>query len=312
MPDIVFPQYPTASWQAKGKRALAFAVSSLRETGGNRLVPHERPRRDGAKHDDTGSLAKQYQLAVPVYTTCEDPNVEVDRYYPNILNELIDSFDVHEVGTLTLPTRGARRCRAASYERTETAEERDGAAVTFTFVEDNEDAVLTSSFINPSARSTAKRGAEAAAFSLASQGIPDKSFGASLAEFASDLEGLAGAPDAFMADLKTKAGQIQSASDRITEAFSGGRSEAGLLLLDPVSAHVHRQLALLKDTVGRVVAEKLSNRPRLKVVTFPNAVGLPQVAAKYQQNLVDLLAANPQLGNAFAIPPKTPINIYES
>lgn len=312
MPDVVFPQYPTATWQAKGKRALAFAVGQLRESGGNRLVPHERPRRNGAKFDDTGSQAKQFQIASPFYTTCEDPGIEADRYYPQVLNELIDSFDVHEVGTLTLPTRGPVRCRAQSYDRTEAAEERDYAAVTFTFVQDNEDSVLTSSFINPSARSTAKRGAEAAAFFLESQGASSKSFGASLAQLASDIEGLAAAPDAFVADLKTKAHQIQSAADRITDAFSGGSGDGGSLLLDPVSAHVHRQLALLKDTVGRAVAEKLSNRPRRKVVKFKTAVGIMQVAAKHNQSIADLLAANPQIGNPFLIPEGTPINIYES
>jgi hypothetical protein len=184
--------------------------------------------------------------------------------------------------------------------------------VSFTFVEDNEDGVLASSFISPSARSTAASVAEASAFSLEQQGVPSSDFGSSLAELAAGIESLANAPDEFMADLETKATQIRSATERITEAFSSGEDGAGSLLLDPVAAHVWRHTALLVDTTSRVVAEKLSNRPKLRTVTFKYVVSMPQVAAAHQQDFVALLAANPKIGNAFAIPAGTPINIYVS
>lgn len=312
MPDDKFPQYPPATWQAKGKRAISFAVEQLQESGGNRLVPHERTRRNGAKYDDTGSKSVTYTIVSPFYTTCEDPGVSQDTLYPEDLNDLIESFTVHEVGDLTVPTRGKRRCRLESYQRTEASAERDHASVTFTFVEDNEDGVLASSFINPSARSTAVAVADAAEFSLEQQGIPSTDFGASLAELAAGIEALAGAPDEFMADLETKATQIRSATERIVDAFSSGSGGAGVLLLDPVASHVWRHTALLVDTTSRVVAEKLSHRPKLKTVTFKYVVGLPQVAAAHQQDFAALLAANPKIGNAFAISAGTPINVYVS
>jgi len=310
MPDEVFPRYPTATWQAKGRRKIAFAIESIQETGGNRLVPHERSRRNGAKYDDTGSKPRTFSIASPFYTTCEDPGVNTETYYPTDLNEMIDSFTVHEVGDLVLPTRGPIRARLQDYTRSETMSERDAAGVSFVFAEDNEDGVLASSFTAPSARSVASQYGEAAEFSLEQQGIPPTDFGTSLAELASAVEAIAAQPFEFIADLQTKATQVRSASDRILGAFGGGSDGAGLLLLDPVAGLVHRQLATLADTTARVVAEKLSSQPRLRVVRFKYPVGMPQVAAKYGQDLGALLAANPQVGNAFAIPPGTPINVY--
>jgi prophage DNA circulation protein len=310
MPDTVFRQYPTASWTAKGKRRITFAIESIQESGGNRLVPHERARRNGAKYDDTGSSPRTFSITSPFYVGCEDPGVDPVNYYPRDLNDLIDSFRVHEVGDLVLPPRGPIRARLQSYTRAETFAERDYASVAFVFVEDNEDGVLTSSFVAPSARSVASRYGEAVAFSLEQQGIPSTDFGVAIATLAAEIEDLAGQPFEYMQDLKTKATQVKAANDRILNAFGGGREDAGILLLDPVSAHVHRQIATLTDTTARVVAEKISALPRLKVVRFKQPVGMPQVAAKFSQDLGQLLAANPQIGNAFAIPAGTPVNVY--
>ena len=312
MPNDVFPRYPSATWQAKGRRRITFAVESVDEAGGNRLVPHERARRDGAKHDDTGSVGRVFSVASPFYTTCEDPGVDTANYYPRDLNDMIASFTVHEVGDLVLPTVGPIRARLKDYRRVETFSERDAAGVTFVFLEDNEDGVLTSSFVAPSARSVAGQYGTAAAFSLEQQGIPSTDFGVSLATLASEIEALASQPFEFVADLQTKATQIRSFNDRVLDAFGGGTEGGGVLLLDPVTAVVHRQIATLTDTTARVVAEKLSAQPRLRVVRFKQPVGMPQVAARFSQDLAALLAANPQIGNAFAIPPGTPINVYAS
>lgn len=312
MPDEVFPRYPTATWQAKGRRKIAFAIESIQETGGNRLVAHERSRRNGAKYDDTGSKPRTFTIASPFYTTCEDPGVNTDTYYPTDLNEMLSSFAVHEVGDLVLPPQGPIRARLQDYTRSEATSERDAAGVTLVFVEDNEDGVLASSFVAPSARSVASQYGEAAAFTLEQQGIPSTDFGAALATLASEIEALASQPLEFIADMQTKATQVRAAQARILDAFGNGSEGTGAVLLDPITAVVHRQLATLADTTARVVAEKLSSQPRLRVVRFKQVVGMPQVAAKYEQDLGALLAANPQIGNAFAIPPGTPINIYAS
>ncbi|HZL96151.1 MAG TPA: DNA circularization N-terminal domain-containing protein, partial [Vicinamibacterales bacterium] len=108
MPDEIFPRYPPASWQVPGRALITFLVEDIQEDGGNRLVAHERPYRDGAKHDDTGSRAKRWAITSPSYNDHTEEGVEQNQY-PAVLNALIDSFDVHETGTLTLPTRGAVR-----------------------------------------------------------------------------------------------------------------------------------------------------------------------------------------------------------
>lgn len=307
----IFELYPVCTWQVPGFAAISFPVENISEDGGNRLVPRERARRDGAKHDDTGSRAKRYTLRCSFHTGSEEPDVpNVELLYPDILNELMRSFDVHEVGTLTLPTKGIRRCRAESYSRVEDMGERDAASVTLTFVEDNEDGTTSASFSAPSARSLAKNVAQEATASLDSMGCDATDFGTSLNEMAAAIETLAGAPSEFVADIVTQAAQVRSATARIQESFSGGEDGQGALLLDPIGSRVYRALATFADTASRAAGEKLAGEPRLTSVRYGYQVSLFQVAADYAQDFVKLQAANPQVGDPFAIPARTPINVY--
>ena len=58
--DGIFGLYPTATWDVKGK-SISFPATRIEETHVNRLVPHERMYRKGARYDNTGPKAKAWQ-----------------------------------------------------------------------------------------------------------------------------------------------------------------------------------------------------------------------------------------------------------
>lgn len=313
MADNIFPQYPPGSWQVPGRRAIAFLIEDIQESGGNRLVPHERPYRDGAKHDDTGSRAKRWTVSSPFFNDHDEEGVET-ALYPDVLNELIASFDVHETGTLVLPTRGAVRCRAESYDRDETFAERDSASVRFVWVQDNEDDVTAASFTAPSARSIAVSRADETVFSLQSGGVYDDNV-ASLQEFAAGLEALAAAPGQFIDDIEGQGRRLQLAADRIEVAFSNAEdraiSEQQSLMLDPANSLAGRQLRGMRDIAARAVADRLSALPRIVTRTFPRVISLIAIAPQFKQDLDTLLDLNRRYQNPLAIPAGKPVRMIE-
>lgn len=199
MPEI-FEQYQVCTWAVAGRK-MAIPLEAIRERGGNRLVVLERPYREGAKLDDTGAVAKVYELTVAIFNGNTEEGVG-ESIYPDLANEIVASFDQHETGTLTLPTVGPKRCRAQSYERGEKPDERDTAYLQLVFMEDNEDSITSSSFLAPSARSVSRTLSEQTTFSLSAAGA----FGAdtaSLTDFAASLETLMNAPGEFVGDIET-------------------------------------------------------------------------------------------------------------
>src|SRR5262245_48579282 len=220
----LFEKFVVCTWEVTGY-SIPLPVGRIEEDGGNRLVPRERPNRRGAKVDDTGSSAVQWLLVCDFYNGISEPGMPAEEMYPDLLNKLVQSFDVHETGTLRLPHIGSRRCRAWKYKRIETSEERDTGLTTLTFLEDNEDATTTATFQSPSARSVAKQQAESTTFSAENAGIDAGDLGQSLDEMAADLEGLANAPFEYVGDLETKAKQIDGACERIEAVYTKATDE---------------------------------------------------------------------------------------
>lgn len=313
--DGVFEQYPVAEW-AVGTVVIAFPVARIQELGGNRLVRHKRIHRDGARLDDTGSQEKIWELTCDFHTDNNDPGIDNSGLYPQTLNDLIDSFDIHETGTLTTTTRGKRKCRAESYRRVEDAMERDMAAVVFTFVEDNEDDATAQSFQAPTARAIGKLTGEAASAAAASQGVGLNDAFSQINAKAAELESLASAPTDFIADLDAKANILSSKVIAIEKAFANTANTAGgevaLLLTNPGASHAGRMLRKLSDVARRSTIDIVSAGPRIIAKTFPRTVSLFDVATELNQSIDTLLKLNPKIGDPLAILPKTPINIYES
>ena len=306
----LFEKFTLCAWEVTGYR-IALPVIRVEEDGGNRLVPRERAHRRGAKVDDTGSAPVQWLLVCDFYNGITEPGMPAEDMYPDLLNNLVKSFDVHETGTLTLPHIGPRRCRAWKYKRIETSEERDAGLTTLTFLEDNEDATTAASFQSPAARSVAKQQAESTTFSAESAGIDASDLGQSLTELASELEGLANAPGEYVGDLETKAKQIEAACERIEAVHTQAVDEAGKLLTRPDQSLVVRKLRQLRDTTARVVGERLSSMPRLVPKRFGSQRSIFDVATELGQDAQKLMQANPGIEDMLAIPAGTPVLVFE-
>jgi len=102
-----FEQYSVASWTVNN-RTLAFPAKVINDNGGNRIVQRERPFRDGAKLDDTGSRATVWAFEVLFENSIEESGLEINAMplYPDVINAIIESFKTHETGDLVVPTVG--------------------------------------------------------------------------------------------------------------------------------------------------------------------------------------------------------------
>jgi len=168
--ETVSEQYPIAKFEVQG-RAETFVVTSIEEAGGNRIVRHERPFRDGSKLDDTGSDPITWTIESVFNNTIQEDGLGPDPLYPTVLNRIIRLFNVHETGNLTVPTRGTIRARAHTYRRREGSDPVDEASVTFVFIEDNEDAVERGALKEPTARAMLIRLVQQTRFDQESTGL---------------------------------------------------------------------------------------------------------------------------------------------
>lgn len=309
MADGIFEQFPACFWEVTGYK-VPIPVKSINERGGNRLVRRKRQHRNGAKLDDTGSEEKIWQISVDFYNGNDEPDMPGDEFYPGVVNFLIKSFDVHETGTLTLPNIGKRRCRAESYERTESFEERDTAALTLVFVEDNEDFTTASTFTSPSARSVSRRIAEITTFSADQAGVVLADFGAGISELASGVEALINSPFEYVGDLETKAAQVDIACRRIEEAHTNRKTQVGMMLMDPPTSKVLRGLREIRDHAARIVEERQSALPKLVPFIVPDDRSIFDIATQLSQDAGKLIKANPGLSNPLIVPKGTTVRVF--
>lgn len=338
----VFEQYGVGQWQpAYGAVVYAFPVISISETGGNRLVRRERAYRRGCKLDDTGSKETVWTIEAIFENSIEEPSAKAVNgdlmLYPEVLNELIEVFDLYhgEAGNLYVPTRGWVRARLESYDRKESPDEQDCARLTMIFVADNEDKIDAGSFAQPSVSASAIRLSQETTFDQQSEGIwGDDS--QSLQEFASDLESWANAPDDSEREMETKVAATRGSVRRVRKAFSkpvkrvtgttsstpsksaqmgaakaGGRTGRDALR-DPEGAAANQKLHAMEGLAARSKRESRRGQPALVTVVFSRPQSLATVAAIFGQTVGDLIAANPQLDDPLYIPPRTPVRVHDT
>jgi hypothetical protein len=310
MADTIFEQYPLCTWEVPGYK-VPIPVKSISERGGNRLVRRNRQNRNGAKLDDTGSVEKTWTLEVDFFNGNTEEGIPVADLYPDVLNFLVKSFDVHETGTLTLPTVGRKRCRAESYDRKETFEEIDTGIVTLTFIEDNEDNLTSSSFTAPSARSVSRRLAEITTFSAEQNGVSLSDSSAGISELASQIETLINSPFEYFGDLQAQADSVVALCGRLEDIHASRRTQVGELLAMPPGARAVRGLVELRDKAARVVDEKQSALPRLVPYVVPSQRSIFDIAAELGQDPMALMSANPNLGDPLAIPARATVKVFE-
>lgn len=310
----VFEQYPAAYWEVDGKPRIYFPVDSIDEEIENRLIERERPYRDGAKIDDTGSKAKRWTLTSLFENSQDEPGLDNGgmALYPDALNALAESFDVHECGDLMLPTRGKRRARAKTMSRREEIEPRDGAKVTMVFVEDNEDALTPGKISPPSVHASARKVVGDTTFDAQSSGAWNGSL-ADLNEFMSELEALANAPDTYAGELQEMARKTRKTAEKAMELLSKAGDEATNLLLDPANSSLGRGLLKVADTAAGVEGDAANapDRPRTASRSWETERTLASIAAELGQSFDDLMEINlGRIENPNKIEPGTVVRVF--
>lgn len=314
MPSV-FSRYGPAQWWVPGAEPIFFPVVAIQEDGGNAIVGHKRYGQDGERLDDTGSEAKVYTLETEWFSSDRHES-EVDgiRLYPSVLNQLLDSFDIHETGDLYVPTKGLRRCRAHKYTRREQAGEVDVAHVTLIFREDNEDDAGDAADLDPVASAVLGRTVRDAVELLQWDTAGTFSL-ADIQELADGLVAIANAPGDAVADVENKANALIRAVERVDDAFTGAANDAqeevATLLTDPSSSRVTRLLARIRDTTARVTSDKFATSGRVIKRTYARRLSIFDVSTKENQNPVALININPQLPDLLDIPAGTVVRIFD-
>lgn len=307
----LFEQLPPGQFTVAGI-TYAFPITTIKADGENRLIERERPYRDGAKLDDTGSKARRWTLECMFQVTSRESEITTINgglpLYPDVLNELLLLFFTHETGDLVVPTDGKVRARAQTYSRTETSGERDCALVQLVFIEDNEDSVDFRSLQAPSANANARQLASTTTFDVQSAGAWMPSL-ADLDQLVGALEDQVNAPGEVAGDVQSSARRIQGNAVRAGQAFKDGARNGRNLFLDPTNSRAERKLVRQRDMSARASNEARRGRPQLATVVFQESTTMFRVSATVNQAFEDLLEVNPELDPYF-IPALTPINVF--
>lgn len=305
----LFELYPAASWKVGRAQKLFFPILELSEEGANRVVERDRPYRNGAKCDDVGSKARRWNVVICFDNGITEAGLEQNgrALYPEVCNDFIRSADEHEVGDLVLPPIGPIRARLVRYTRQESPDQWDGARLTATFVEDNEDSVGARAFQPPSVKGSAATMAQATTFSAESDAVFDPSL-ASINELAAELEAIANFPANTVQDIDSQIGIVVAAANRVVNAFSNSRENARAQLTDPDASVTQRKLETLKESSYQARRELDPKTVVGKIAE--DFTTLFDIAAEINQDAGELIGLNPSL-DPLRIAPGTTVRVFE-
>lgn len=309
----IFEQYPVAQFKPDGGVPIAFPVTRISESGGNRIVIQDRAYRDGAKLDDTGSVAVAWSMTAVFLNGLTESDIDGINggmsLYPDGLNALIESFRVHETGDLVVPTRGSVRARCQTYNRGESFDRRDYAVLELTFIEDNEDNVGAQMFTAPSAAGSANLIAEQTTFSEQSAGMWDGSI-QDLNEMTSQLEGLANAPGQYAQDLEQMHKTVMNNVDRVIAVHTDAVTEGRNILSGAEATKVQRDLQRQKELAGQSAQSAKQGFKKIVTKKYDQQLSIFQIASIENHDAQMLVEMNPQIPNLLAIPKNTPVRMY--
>lgn len=308
----IFASYPTASWRVGDGEALYFPAVKITQSGGNRIVQHERPHRDGAKLEDTGGKARSWSVSVLFNNSLQEGVQNGVPLYPQRLRQILRSFDIHQTGTLVLPTVGKVRARAETYEREESPDQQDSASFSCTWIEDNEESLERTVFAPPSVVATLVKLAEQTTFTLQRNGISDS--GLSLTEFAAEIEGLLLAPGRSVSDLGAVVRSHRRAISRMIDALTTAANQGGGIFSEPRGSEMQRQLRILLDREAQAEDERTASRPRtMAFVIDVEETSIFEVAARLDQDAEELMDLNSaRIEDPFYLTRGEVIRVYES
>jgi hypothetical protein len=118
--EIVFHVFRT-------KQPWNGALSSIRDSGGRRLVQYKFPYMDGQTTDDLGRESETFELDILLF----------GERYTSALKNLFRELQKPEAGTLIHPVRGSITCKMLRYELGHSHDARKAVSLKVTFVEHN-------------------------------------------------------------------------------------------------------------------------------------------------------------------------------
>lgn len=306
-----FEQYEVATWSIAGQ-TYAFPAQIIRDLGGNRIIKRERAYRHGAKLDNTGAVARVWQMECLFHNSIQEPGIAetngADALYPTVLNKILETFNDMETGDLVVPTIGLVRAKLESYDRTETYEERDCASVTFVFVEDNEDEVDFASISFSPVDGVGRELAGQTTFDAQSADTWDQTF-ADIEASMNALEDLANSPASTVQDINRESDRLQrlilSADQKFRQVGRNGRDT----LSNPRGNATRRKLDRQREVAARVTNDARRGRPQILRFLVGRQTSLFEVASFLDQPYRDLLAINTQLPDVLNIPAGTIVRV---
>ena len=307
----IFEDLSIASWRVEGQEVF-FLTLSIEESGGNRIVVNERPFRDGAKLDDTGKKAREWKVSTLWINTAEELGLGANPspLYPTMLNKMIGTFDEHFTGDLRLPTIGQVRARAQDYSRSESAELRDAAMVTFTFKEDAEDGAETA-FQAPTVKATMVVLTGQTTFSAEKAGAWGEGL-ESLTEFAAELEGALLAPGRAIDDVTSQVRAFRRNIQRVVRAQESLAETLDSTFNQPGSSELARQLRALSDSSALSADERSADRRRTRSLEITADTDIFAIAALLGQDPEELLDLNAaRIDDPFDLREGDTIRVYE-
>lgn len=297
-------QFAISSWTVAGKR-IAFPIKGDELDGGNRIIRFQRPYRNGAKLDDTGSVERVWKITVEFNNTIQEPGLDENiAIYPDLMFLLLKSFDEHETGDLVVPMDGKVRARAETYHRDNPAEYIDFSVVTFTFVEDSEDGVTTEAFANPTVSGRNIRLIQKTQFSA----MQDDTWSdqvAELTELGSDLEGIINAPGRAVDDAQARANAEAGVVLRVgatAQAAAGGNRDAGT---GGTSQRTELSLLEVQENAAQVNASRQASLPARRNYLVKETRTIYDISSELGQPVDALLDLNPTIENPFVVLPGT-------
>lgn len=308
----IFEKYPIASWRVGEGEPLFFPVTDITETGGNRIVKHERPHRDGAKLEDTGASPRSWTFTAIFNNSILEGVQNGVPLYPQRLRQIIRSFDVHECGTLVLPTTGKVRARAGTYTRKETPELQDTGVLELNFDEDNEESLDRAALNPPSVVATLRKLAEQTEFTRQRHAV--STGGLSLTEFAAEVEGLLLAPGRSVSDLGAVVRSHRRSIQRMIDAGTTAANQGGGLFSEPRGSELQRQLRILLDRASAAEDERTASRPKTKAYVIDvEETSIFEVAARVNQDAEELMDLNSaRIADPFYLTRGEVIRIFEA
>ena len=305
----IFELSGVASFTVGGVK-LYFPVVSIRERSGKRLAKRARPYRNGVKIDSVGARETTWTVEAVFENSIDEPDIpKSPALFPDVVDALCAAKDSGDTEDLELPLRGKIRAQLEDYERFETAEERDTARVTFTFVQDNEESIDAGSFSSVM-HGTMVSASDAAMESLQGLGSFSEMMD-QIDELCADIEAVIAAPGEFVQDIDQAAARLVHLIDRLESQFSRTGTLGRDLLTQPDAWDTVRQLRILKDKTARAISEKASQRgPRVVSRRYPTERSLFDIAVDEGQKSSELLAMNPNL-DPYSVPANTPVRVWE-